>query len=132
MKFLPISVVFAAVVLTLPSMLFAEQPAEQTASAPQRIDIEQVPTWSQDDLKFFLHGSMSTEVFPEPVLRAFFKIYPELFPTNDFTHLGLIADPEFGWPIGISRKPEVKRLGGLPSVGIPCASSIGRAHVCTP
>src|ERR1043166_7876819 len=112
MKFLPISVVFAAVVLTLPSMLFAEQPAEQIASAPQRIDIEQVPTWSQDDLKFFLHGSMSTEVFPEPVLRAFCRIYPEFFPTNDFTHLGLIADPEFGWPIGISRKrSEERRVG---------------------
>jgi hypothetical protein len=121
MKFLPISVVLAAFVLTPPSMLFAEQPAEQTASAPQRIAIEQVPNWSHDDMKFFLHGSMSTEVFPEPVLRAFFKTYPELFPTKDFTHLGLIPDPEFGWPIGFSRK-NVRHLGGLPSIGINCAS----------
>ena len=28
----------------------------------------QVPTWSPDDLQFFLHGSMSTEVAPENVL----------------------------------------------------------------
>jgi hypothetical protein len=94
----------------------------ETTSTPAKIDIEQVSSWSQDDLKFFLHGSMSTEVFPEPVLRAFFKTYPELFPTSDFTHLGLIPDREFGWPIGISRKAEVKHLGGLSAVGINCAS----------
>lgn len=83
---------------------------------------EQVPTWSQDDLDFFLHGSMSTEVVPETVLRAFIKTYPDLFPTADLTHLGLIPDPEFGWPIGFSRKQEVKHLGGLSAVGINCAS----------
>jgi hypothetical protein len=33
----------------------------------------QVPTWSRGDLDFFLHGSMSTEVIPEAVLRAFIK-----------------------------------------------------------
>jgi hypothetical protein len=33
----------------------------------------------------------------------------------------LIADPEFGWPIGISRA-NVNHLGGLPSLGINCAS----------
>ena len=81
----------------------------------------QVSSWSDDDLKFFLHGSMSTEVVPEAVLRAFIKIYPELFPTNDFSHLGLVADPEFGWPIGFSRT-NVNHLGGLPAVGINCAS----------
>jgi hypothetical protein len=122
MKFLPISVVFAAFVLTPPSMLFAEQPAEQTASAPQRIAIEQVPNWSHDDMKFFLHGSMSTEIFPERVLRAFIKTYPDLFPSADLSHLGLIPDADFGWPIGISRKAEVKHLGGLSAVGINCAS----------
>jgi hypothetical protein len=26
---------------------------------------KQVPSWSKDDLNFFLHGSMSTEVVPE-------------------------------------------------------------------
>lgn len=85
------------------------------------IDTAQIPKWSSDDLKFFLHGSMSTEVVPEPVLRAFIKTYPDLFPTQDLSHLGLVADPEFGWPIGLSRK-EVKHLGGMPSLGINCAS----------
>src|SRR2546428_4780746 len=85
--------------------------ADRTATEPRstfaKIDVEQVPTWSNDDLNFFLHGSMSTEVIPEAVLRAFIKIYPDLFPTSDLSHLGLIADPGFGWPIGISRKAEV-------------------------
>ena len=82
---------------------------------------EQVPTWSAKDMEFFLHGSMSAEVIPEGVLGAFIKTYPDLFATNDLTHLGLIPDPEFGWPIGISRA-NVKHLGGLPSLGINCAS----------
>src|SRR5205814_436908 len=68
-----------------------------------------------------LHGSMSSEVIPELVLRAFIKTYPELFPTNDLTYLGLIPDPEFGWPIGISRR-DVKHLGDVPAVGINCAA----------
>jgi hypothetical protein len=58
---------------------------------------------------------------PENVLRAFIKTYPDLFPTSDLTHLGLIPDPEFGWPIGLSRT-NVKHLGGLSAVGINCAS----------
>src|SRR5579864_6639768 len=85
--------------------------------ARQTIDQQQVPTWSKDDLQFFLHGSMSTEVVPESVLRAFIKTYPDLFPTSDLSHLGLIPDPEFGWPIGFSRA-KVKHLGDLPAVGI--------------
>src|SRR5438552_18360218 len=64
---------------------------------------------------------MSTEVVPEAVLRAFIKTYPDLFPSWDLTHLGLIPDKEFGWLIGLSRK-NVKHLGNLPSVGINCAS----------
>jgi hypothetical protein len=84
-------------------------------------DGQQVPTWSAKDMEFFLHGSMSAEVVPEGVFRAFIKIYPELFATNDLTHVGLIPDPEFGWPIGISRA-NVKHLGGLPAVGINCAA----------
>jgi hypothetical protein len=84
-------------------------------------DVEQVPTWSAKDMDFFLHGSMSAEVIPESVLRAFIKTYPDLFATSDLTHLGLIPDPEFGWPIGLSRA-NVKHLGGLPSLGINCAS----------
>jgi cytochrome c553 len=88
---------------------------------PAGIDTAQIPKWSSDDLKFFLHGSMSTEVVPESVLRAFIKTYPDLFPSQDLAHLGLIPDAEFGWPIGFSRK-EVKHLGGLPAVGLNCAS----------
>src|SRR5436190_22503832 len=87
-----------------------------------KIDSAQIPKWSADDLDFFLHGSMSTEVVPERVLRAFIKIYPDLFPASDLAYLGLIPDPAFGWPIGISRKAEVKHLGNLSAVGINCAS----------
>lgn len=82
---------------------------------------DQVPSWSEEDLKFFMHGSMSTEVVPEAVLRAFINTYPDLFPSADLSHLGLITDSEFGWPIGFSRK-NVKHLGGLSAVGINCAS----------
>ncbi len=85
------------------------------------IDTAQVSKWSASDLNFFLHGSMSTEVVPEPVLRAFIQIYPDLFPRPDLTNLGLIPDSDFGWPIGFSRK-EVKHLGGLPAVGVNCAA----------
>ncbi|MEY2487689.1 MAG: hypothetical protein QOH39_3337 [Verrucomicrobiota bacterium] len=95
-----------------------KDPARKKAAAP---GLPQVPTWSEEDLKFFLHGSMSTEVIPEAVFRAFIKIYPDLFPTADLTHLGLVADPAFGWPIGFSRA-KVKHLGGLSAVGINCAS----------
>jgi hypothetical protein len=95
---------------------------EQTQTSKAKIDSAQIPKWSADDLDFFLHGSMSTEVVPERVLRACIKIYPELFPASDLAYLGLIPDPAFGWPIGISRKPEVKHLGGLSAVGINCAS----------
>jgi hypothetical protein len=37
---------------------------------------QQVPTWSAKDMQFFLHGSMSAEVTPEGVLRAFIKLIP--------------------------------------------------------
>lgn len=81
----------------------------------------QVPSWSQQDMNFFLHGSMSTEVVPEAVLRAFIKIYPDLFPKSDLSHFGLVPDPEFGWPIGFSRK-QVPHLGGLSAIGTNCAA----------
>ncbi len=84
-------------------------------------DFDQVPTWSKEDRQYFLHGSMSTEVVPESVLRAFMKVYPDLFPTSDFSHLGMIPDADFGWPIGISRT-NVPHLGNLPSLGVNCAS----------
>src|SRR6476646_3883249 len=77
---------------------------ESSKKKPAPPGVEQVPTWSAEDMNFFLHGSMGTEVMPEPVLRAFIKTYPDLFPTSGLSHLGLIADPEFGWPIGFSRR----------------------------
>jgi hypothetical protein len=83
--------------------------------------LSQVPSWTQGDMDFFLHGSMSTEFVPESVLRAFVRIYPDLFPTADLSHFGLIPDSSFGWPIGFSRR-KVEHLGGLPSVGINCAA----------
>jgi hypothetical protein len=92
-----------------------------TPAKPITLETEQVPTWSKQDMDFFLHRSMGTEVIPEPVLRTFLQIYPELFPTSDLSHLGLIPDPEFGWSIGFSRRP-VKYLGNLSAVGINCAS----------
>jgi hypothetical protein len=61
--------------LRLPIMAAEKNPAQP--------GMAQVPTWSRDDLNFFLHGSMGTEIFPEPVLRTFIKIYPELFPTSN-------------------------------------------------
>jgi hypothetical protein len=106
-------VVFGTVIAT------RDCPGEQEKTI--RIDTAQIPKWSSDDLKFFLHGSMSTEVVPEAVLQAFIKTYPDLFPSQDLTHLGLIPDPDFGWPIGFSRK-EVKHLGNLPAVGLNCAA----------
>lgn len=102
---------------------------DNAISAPKPPDLslnvdisrQQAPGWSKDDLNFFLHGSMSTEVVPEAVLRAFIKTYPDLFPSWDLTHLGMIPDKEFGWPIGFSRK-NIQHLGNLSAIGINCAS----------
>ena len=109
----------SVVVIALSVLSNWVMPAAEKKPAPP--GLEQAPTWSEDDLQFFLHGSMSTEVVPEAVLRAFIKTYPDLFPKEDLSHLCLIADKEFGWPIGFSRKT-VQHLGGLPAVGINCAS----------
>ena len=86
-----------------------------------RAEMAQVPSWSRDDLEFFLHGSMSTEVVPEKVLRAFIKIYPDLFPSADLSHFGLLPDPAFGWPVGFSRT-NVPHLGDLSAIGVNCAA----------
>ena len=96
---------------------------ENSNPPPQAMStaMAQVPAWSREDLDFFLHGSMSTEVVPETVLRAFIRIYPEAFPTADLSHLGLLPDPAFGWPVGFSRR-NVPHLGGLSAVGVNCAS----------
>src|ERR1051325_5329339 len=85
------------------------------------VDLAQVPSWSGADLDFFLHGSMSTEVVPERVLRAFIATYPYLLPAQDLSNGGLIPDGKFGWPIGTSRG-RVSHLGGLTSIGVNCAA----------
>jgi len=95
--------------------------APSAAPEPKSIDRAQVPTWSQEDMDFFLHGSMSTEVIPEIVLRAFFQTYPDLFPNQNLSQFGLIPDPKFGWPIGFSRK-NVTHLGGQSAIGVNCAA----------
>lgn len=88
---------------------------------PYGIDPRQIPTWSQEDLEFFLHGSMGTEVAPERMLVVFQAMYPDLFPGHDLSEFGLITENAGALPIGISRR-EVPHLGGLPSLGINCAS----------
>jgi hypothetical protein len=97
-------------------------PAVPVAAAdPVTIESAQVPKWSAQDKRFFLHGSMSTEVFPERVLAAFRATYPDLLPGDGFTPFGLIPDSEAGMPVGFSRR-EVDHLGGLPSIGLNCAA----------
>src|ERR1700730_13802381 len=49
------------------------------------------------------------------------KPIPICSQPSDLSHLGLIPDNEFDWPIGFSRK-RVSHLGNLPAVGINCAS----------
>ncbi|KAF0242232.1 MAG: hypothetical protein FD180_4029 [Planctomycetota bacterium] len=82
---------------------------------------EQVPGWSAEDREFFLHGSMGTEVLPEILLRAWAETEPGLFPTVTLTNFGAIADRPDGPPVGFSLR-RVEHLGGLPSLGINCAS----------
>ncbi len=98
-------------------------PAPVTSQVAPAGEVEsaQTPTWSSEDREFFLHGSMSTEIVPVTVLRAFMRTYPDLFPNPDFSNLGVIQDTQYGWPIGFSRRP-VTHLGGLPSVGVNCAA----------
>src|SRR5438552_3419143 len=79
----------------------ADHPEWKSESA--NIDLRQVPTWSEEDLHFFLHGSMSTEFVPEVVLRAFTRTYPDLLGSDYLYDFGLISDGSFGWPIGFSR-----------------------------
>jgi hypothetical protein len=97
-----------------------EHSVQGASEKPDRTAATQVPTWSRGDMNFFLHGSISTEVVPETVLRAFIRTYPDLFPSPNLSHLGLIPDPAFGWPVGFSRSA-VAHLGGLSAVGVNCA-----------
>jgi hypothetical protein len=117
-----VSAVLAAVLAFAACSSSMDRPQSQMAqSEPGRMIVAQVPAWSRADMDFFLHGSMSTEVVPERVLRAFIRTYPDLFPRPDLSHFGLIPDPAFGWPVGFSRRP-VPHLGGLSAVGVNCAS----------
>ena len=107
--------------LTLSACALSSQPRPAPSASPA-VPAAQVPAWSAEDLEFFLHGSMSTEVFPERMLRAFLRIYPDLFPKEDLSHFGLLPDATFGWPIGFSRRQVGQHLGGLSAVGINCAA----------
>jgi mono/diheme cytochrome c family protein len=112
-----------ACVLSIAAGVWLAACSGKEAGGGEVISIEksQVPTWSEGDMQTFLHGSMSTEFAPELVVRAFMRTYPDLFPTKDFSHLGAIADPKFGWPVGFS-KARREHLANLSAVGINCAS----------
>src|SRR5437879_3860132 len=89
------------IVAVCASLLFVgctieENPIPKSRSGSSNTQLDQVPGWSRQDLDFFLHGSMSTEFVPETVLRAFVRIYPDLFPSQDFSHFGLLPDQSFG------------------------------------
>jgi hypothetical protein len=94
--------------------------ASPAAGAPDGFDAAQVPEWTRDDFEFFLHGSMSTEVVPERVFKAFRATYPDLFPGDGFAAFGLVENGD-GAPVGLSRGT-APRLGGLSSYGLNCAS----------
>src|SRR2546427_478767 len=96
------------------------QPSARTA--PYAVDPAQTGAWStaKDDLRFFLHGTMSSEFVPERVLKAFAAAYPDLYPGGDFSAYGVIVDPADDLPIGFTRR-NVQHLGGQPSIGINCA-----------
>src|SRR5947199_10323463 len=85
--------------------------AAQAETLKTGIDTAQIPKWSAEDLDFFLHESMNTEVVPERVLRAFIKIYDDLFPASDLGYIGFVADPKFTCLFGLRRKREVKQQG---------------------
>jgi mono/diheme cytochrome c family protein len=82
---------------------------------------EQTPGWSADDREFFLHGSMGTEVVPEAFFAAWLTVFPELFPSPTLENFGAVPGVDGSLPVGFSRR-RVAYLGGLPSVGINCAS----------
>src|SRR5689334_689771 len=73
-----------------------------SASAATSAGLEQTPGWSEAEKQTYLHGSISTEVFPERVFIAFTKTYPELFPEGVESY-GVIKDPRSAWPVGFSR-----------------------------
>jgi hypothetical protein len=64
-----------------------------------------VPTWSAEDLASFSMARWERKFFPSRCCALSSKSTPDLFPTSDLTHLGLIPDQEFGWPIGSVARP---------------------------
>lgn len=90
-------------------------------STQSLLESQQVPEWSQDDMEFYLHGSMSAEFLPLSVFEAFRVTYPELFPKGDFTEFGLLKDKSSHSAIGITGG-EPPHLAGLRSIGINCAA----------
>jgi mono/diheme cytochrome c family protein len=98
-----------------------EDGAANGASLPDSLLPEQTPGWSDADREFFLYGSMGTEVVPEAVLRAWTETEPGLFSTFTLENFGAVRERADGPPIGFSRR-HVEHLGGLPSIGINCAS----------
>ncbi|MBI2921239.1 MAG: hypothetical protein HYY18_09175 [Planctomycetes bacterium] len=98
-----------------------KEPEDAGTSLPYTLLPEQTAGWSDADLEFFLHGSMGTEVLPEAVLRAWAETEPGLFPTVTLTNFGAVAGRADGPPLGFSLRA-VEHLGGLPSIGINCAS----------
>src|SRR5437870_12961168 len=95
--------VFTATIVAVAVGSLFYSAATDSGTTNTKIAEQQVPGWSKEDLKFFLHGSMSTEVVPAAVLRAVINTYPALFPSSDLSHLRLISDPAFTCPIGSSR-----------------------------
>src|SRR5262245_26056588 len=61
----------------------ASPTASSAAASASAFSPAQTPSWSADDLEFFLHGSMGTEFLPERVLTAMCATYPDLFPGAD-------------------------------------------------
>lgn len=81
----------------------------------------QTPTWTREDMEFFLHGSMGVEFLPERLLTAFRATYPSLFPGADLSAFGLLHDRGYDLPVGLSRR-EVPQLGGQVALGLNCAA----------
>lgn len=105
-----------SVTLPLPSTTTADAQVDHVP-----FDHNQTAGWSRDDVDFFLYGSMGAEFVPDRVLRAFQKVYPDLFPGPDLDSFGLLVDRVDKRPVGISLR-ETAHLGGLPSSGVNCSS----------
>ncbi|NUN50577.1 MAG: hypothetical protein HUU15_17335 [Candidatus Brocadiae bacterium] len=104
-----------------PSPYEDESPHTSSQWHRRFVPASQTPDWSEADRDFFLNGSMSTEVVPEAVFRAWLESEPGLFPSPTLANFGAVEGKPGDLPIGFSRRP-VAHLGGLPSLGINCAA----------